>query len=120
MTQQCQRLVLCQDSELLCVDAKRRYGDFYNSFNKYKWKKTNQHCGRFPLISDYVKIANIDIRVKHFGWSKEEDRIKKYKRYMQLDGNGKCGNLLQYESILHKNPHLELFEDRIKDYSDER
>lgn len=92
----------------------------YNSFNKYKWKKTNQHCGRFPLIPAYFKIANIDIRVKHFGWSKEEDRINKYKRYMQLDGNGEFGNLLQYESILDKNPHLELFEDQMNDYSDER
>lgn len=47
-----------------------------------------------------------NLRLKHYGWSREEDRIEKYNRYMELDPNGEFGNLEQYKSILDENPNL--------------
>ncbi|MGN1259174.1 MAG: glycosyltransferase [Christensenellales bacterium] len=75
----------------------------------YKFKHTNQHCGRLPKNLQKMPYVESLIRLKHFGWAKEEDRENKYKRYKKLDPDGRCGNLEQYESILDKNPHLVKF-----------
>ena len=78
---------------------------------KYKFRKTNQHCGRLPKNVYYLNYVNSNIRIKHYGWSREADRLRKYDRYMKLDSDGKYGNKLQYESILDKNPNLVEFID---------
>lgn len=77
----------------------------------YIWKETPLHCGRFPSNILEQPYAISDIRIKHMGWSKEEDRIKKYQRYMELDREGKYGILQQYASILDKNPSLKEWEE---------
>ena len=77
---------------------------------RYRFKRTNQHCGRLPKNIRWLINANVDVKIKHFGWSREEDRRAKYDRYMELDKDGKCGNLKQYESILDANPNLKKFE----------
>lgn len=83
----------------------------YSPNHIYHWKETNQHCGRFPLEISTLTYANIDLRVKHYGWAREEDRIAKYKRYLQLDPEGKDGSIAQYQSILDDSPSLKRFDD---------
>jgi len=90
-------------------DAHNRHMTFmlrYQPKFKYKFKKTNQHCGRLPCNLFKLKNADIDVRIKHFGWARESDRKAKYDRYKQLDKGAKCGNAGQYESILDQNPNL--------------
>lgn len=77
----------------------------------YKFKKTNQHCGRVPRNLKRLYNANVEVYIKHFGWAREEDRKSKYKRYQKLDKDSKNGIVEQYESILDKNPNLKKFED---------
>lgn len=78
---------------------------------KYKFKHTNQHCGRLPKNLHELENANVDVKIKHYGWAKESDRKNKYERYMKLDKNGKYGVIEQYKSILDENPHLKRFEE---------
>jgi glycosyltransferase involved in cell wall biosynthesis len=63
------------------------------------------HCGRFPIAKGN-SFTGFDIKVRHMGWSTELDRERKFKRYIELDKNGKYGSLKQYNSILDKNPNL--------------
>ena len=78
---------------------------------KYKFIKQNQHCGRMPKNVLRLNYINSDIRLKHLGWLKDEDKKQKYERYMKLDKDGKYGNLKQYESILDEDPNLIKFEE---------
>ena len=41
------------------------------------YNKLNQHCGRLPKNIWLLNKCNSDIRCKHMGWSREEDRIRK-------------------------------------------
>lgn len=77
----------------------------------YKFRKTAQPCGRVPKNIYMLNNVNCDIRIKHYGWSKSSDRKRKYERYMNLDGDGKYGNIEQYKSIMDKNPNLIDFVD---------
>lgn len=77
----------------------------------YKFKKTNQHCGRLPYNATSLETANSIFRVKHYGWMNENDRKAKYDRYKKLDPEGKDGDIKQYESILDKNPNLVPFDN---------
>lgn len=95
-------------------DAHTRHMPFLMRFQpkfKYKFRNTNQHCGRMPKNVYDLDYANIDIRVKHYGWAREEDRIRKYQRYMELDPEGKDGIMEQYKSIIDENPRLKRFEE---------
>ncbi|MBR6778577.1 MAG: glycosyltransferase family 2 protein [Clostridia bacterium] len=94
--------------------AHNSYMTFFIRFQpnfKYKFKKTNQHCGRLPKNLSCLQNANVDVRIKHFGWAREQDRIAKYNRYMELDKDGKYGVMDQYKSILDPNPNLKKFEE---------
>lgn len=71
----------------------------------YTWHDKSLHCGRFPNNASTKTLAT-QIPIKHMGWSREEDRQKKYKRYIEVDPQGKNGILAQYESILDKDPIL--------------
>lgn len=78
---------------------------------QYHWKETPQHCGRFPLnVVAYAK-ADSDLRLKHYGWAKPEDRQAKYERYMTLDPGAKYGWQAQYDSILDAAPSLATWEE---------
>lgn len=78
---------------------------------EYSFKQTNQHCGSFPLEYYQFKHANVNVKIKHYGWADESSRKSKYKRYMKLDPDGKYGNLEQYNSILDPKPNLLPFSD---------
>lgn len=77
----------------------------------YQWKETPQHCGSFPLTIYSFSTGNSPLRLKHFGWSKEEDRTQKYKRYQELDPGAVWGIQAQYDSILDASPHLIKWEE---------
>ena len=62
----------------------------------YKWKETPQHCGRFPANIFELQHELSNLRLKHFGWAKQEDRVNKLKRYQQLDPEAIYGNKAQY------------------------
>jgi len=74
----------------------------------YIWHEKTLHCGRFPANASGSMLPT-QIPIKHMGWSKEEDRIRKYNRYMEIDPLGKNGILAQYKSILDENPQLVRF-----------
>lgn len=107
-----------RDDEFWCVH--KHYMPFlfrYTEDATYHWKKTNQHCGRFPMEVDYVKYAEIDLKVKHWGWSKEVDRVQKYHRYLINDPDGLYGNMKQYLSILDKKPNLMPYSENNEEFS---
>ena len=83
---------------------------YQENFN-YKFKESAKHCRRMP--HNCINLLNIatTLRLKHYGWSREEDRINKYNRYMKLDPNGEFGSLEQYKSILDENPNLIKWEE---------
>ena len=72
----------------------------------YSWKETPQHCGRFPENIFELPHRLSDLRLKHLGWAKPDHRLEKYKRYMQLDPEGRYGWKDQYHSILDEDPNL--------------
>ena len=73
---------------------------------EYKWRETPLHCGHFPVTVLQFSGKTSELRVKHYGWSKPEDRLAKSNRYKQLDSNANYGWKGQYDSILDENPHL--------------
>ncbi|RYD03050.1 hypothetical protein N752_21810 [Desulforamulus aquiferis] len=103
--------------------AHRQYRPFMVRYKKgfpYKWKETPQHCGRFPINISKLSGAASELRIKHLGWMKQEDRQEKYNRYMTLDPEGRYGILEQYSSILDENPNLlPWLEEEEKHTSDE-
>jgi glycosyltransferase involved in cell wall biosynthesis len=81
----------------------------YDPKKDYRWRQTKLHCGRFP-VNACNKVGSTGLAIQHWGWSRPEDRKAKYLRYMRADPEGKNGSLLQYASILDKEPHLVRFE----------
>jgi len=78
---------------------------YIKDFN-YIWPNLAQHCGRMPQNVNSLRIGYSHLRLKHYGWAKQEDRIAKYHRYMKLDPDAKYGWKQQYDSILDENPHV--------------
>lgn len=74
---------------------------------EYRWNAQKLHCGRWPRTVCEFQSVQTNLRVKHFGWAKPDDRMRKYVRYKKCDPLGIYGSNVQYESILDKNPHLE-------------
>ncbi len=72
----------------------------------YVWKETPLHCGRFPVNINSFKGKVVELRIKHLGWIKPEDRLKKYYRYKKLDPEATYGIAEQYLSILDPGPNL--------------
>lgn len=68
-----------------------------------------QHCGRWPQSVARLRTANSDLRLKHLGWSRAEDRAKKHERYRALDPEARHGSAAQYASILDRAPNLVAF-----------
>lgn len=96
-----------RDDKLWC--AHNTYRPFMIRYQKnfnYTFRETSQHCGRMPenVLSLSYKIDNN--RLKHFGWAKEEYRVEKYRRYLELDPKGEFGSMEQYKSILDERPKL--------------
>ncbi len=73
----------------------------------YAWdRKTPQHCGRMPSVATKLLGKTSELRLKHYGWAKEHDRIRKYHRFLILDPEAKYGNQEQYNTILDESPTL--------------
>lgn len=77
----------------------------------YKWQETAQHCGRLPCNISELPGAPSSIRLKHFGWAHPRDREVKFKRYLELDPEGRCGIMEQYLFIMDRNPNLVRWEE---------
>ncbi|VVM34807.1 glycosyltransferase [Terribacillus sp. AE2B 122] len=89
--------------------AHRFYRPFllrYQPAFPYEWRETPVHCGRFPENIFQLPNSISTIRIKHFGWARAEDRLRKYERYRQQDPEAIYGQKEQYESILDPNPNL--------------
>lgn len=71
-----------------------------------QWKDAPIHCGHFPTNVWSLPAARSELRLKHFGWATPQLRESKYRRYQQLDPEGRYGDRAQYESILDANPRL--------------
>jgi hypothetical protein len=74
-------------------------------YKPYTWLDKPLHCGRFPQNAAAQMIPT-QIPILHMGWSRQADRERKYRRYMEIDPEGKNGILAQYQSILDVNPTL--------------
>lgn len=73
----------------------------------YFFPPMDLHAPRIPLSYAALPGIRTELRVKHFGWAEsEEQRRRKYERYLALDPEGKWGRLEQYRSILDPNPRL--------------
>lgn len=89
--------------------AHERFAPFlihYDASTPYQFVHTPQHCGRLPLAGLELKGICSDLRIKHYGWAKLEDRMAKHARYKALDPDGRYGWQAQYDSILDPEPHL--------------
>ena len=75
------------------------------NFN-YAWNEKALHCGRLPSNIFILNGECCEVRLKHLGWSTKKLREDKYKRYLELDPEGKYGNMEQYISILKDDPNL--------------
>lgn len=78
---------------------------------EYVWKETPLHCGRLPANITELPGAASELRVKHLGWAKPEDRAAKHRSYMELDPEGQYGIMEQYQSILDPQPNLIKWEE---------
>lgn len=72
----------------------------------YEWQEQPLHCGRFPINIFALPEKQSELRLRHFGWARPEDRVAKYFRYKQLDPKAKYGIQEQYLSILDPKPNL--------------
>lgn len=70
------------------------------------WKETSQHCGRFPENIFELPNCISNLRLMHFGWQRQQDRLEKFQRYLEYDPEGLHGSVNQYLSILDENPNL--------------
>jgi hypothetical protein len=89
--------------------AHRHYRPFlirYQPGYHYEWAEQPLHCGSFPKNITAFPGTISPLRVKHYGWACESDRIQKYQFYLQRDPDGKWGVLEQYRSILDPEPNL--------------
>jgi len=67
----------------------------------------DHHVPRLPPAYSALPGLLTDLRVKHLGWSGGwEEKLRKYRRYRELDPEGRWGNPAQYESILDPDPVL--------------
>ena len=72
----------------------------------YGWNEMPLHCGRMPANVQWLPGSCSFLRIRHYGWATSRDRQVKYERYMAADPEGRYGSIVQYESILDREPHL--------------
>lgn len=73
---------------------------------QYSWSASRLHCGRFPSNLAELSGAGSDLRIRHYGWARPEDRIAKHKRYTDIDPDCTFGDRAQMDSILDPAPIL--------------
>ena len=68
---------------------------------EHTWPVRPFHCGRWPLYYRKGLITfQSDIRVKHFGWVRAEERCEKYRVYKAMDPEGRLSAADHLESVL--------------------
>ena len=73
----------------------------------YKWNKNKRHCGSLPFsILGNTPTYIATTKVKHLGYLKEEDRIRKYKEKTEDDKNNEFYSKEVYQEILNNSPPL--------------
>ncbi len=72
----------------------------------YHWAPRPLHCGRFPQEAYLTPRLNSGIRLLHLGYAGLGERQAKYRRYLDLDPQGKYCPLNHYRSILDPYPSL--------------
>ncbi len=78
----------------------------YDPSKTYVWREQPVHCGRYPLNAIEGVGFTTNLRIKHMGWARPEDRRAKYERYKAHDPEWRYGRREQYESILDEAPNL--------------
>ncbi|MGL6106767.1 hypothetical protein [Romboutsia sp.] len=78
---------------------------YQENFN-YKFNEVPHHCGRMPANVTDLSVTTCDLRIKHYGWADENDRLEKFNRYMEYDSDGQYGSMEQYLSILDPSPNI--------------
>lgn len=71
---------------------------------EYTWTETPLHCGRMPASVGQLSTQLSDVRLKHLGWMRAEDRVAKFNRYQEQDPDACYGDAAQYASILDQEP----------------
>lgn len=71
-----------------------------------EWRGWPVHGGRTPVNIWGFEAVYRDWPIQHMGWVGEENRRRKYERYMRHDPGARYGNADQYQSILDPAPRL--------------
>lgn len=87
----------------------------FRFFEGGEFRNRKLACGSEPTyVQELIRrgrfLPNTPLRMKHLGYVRDEDKIAKYQRYMELDG-GAYHNRAHLESILDPNPTLVDWED---------
>ncbi len=72
----------------------------------YKWIWHPFHWGRIPYNVMQLPNAISQLRIMHYGYAKQDDRLAKIKRHKDLDPDNKFGITSRLNSILDENPQL--------------
>ncbi|MFA5385618.1 MAG: glycosyltransferase [Eubacteriales bacterium] len=78
---------------------------------EYKIRERNRHCGSIPVLPEGAYGTHSNIRVKHFGWARPEDRERKYYERVAEDPNSSMFPRKVYEAILDSSPTLVKWDD---------
>jgi glycosyltransferase involved in cell wall biosynthesis len=87
----------------------------FRFFEGGEFRNRKLACGSEPTyVQELIRrgkfLPNTPFRMKHLGYIRDEDKIAKYQRYMELDG-GAYHNRAHLESILDPSPTLVDWED---------
>jgi len=71
--------------------------------------KRSLACGQYPTYVKQMirdgKTEDLGIKMQHWGYARDEDKVAKFDKYMRIDG-GKFHSLSHLESIVDENPTL--------------
>lgn len=70
----------------------------------YRWEKNGRQHERVPSNVSNLRGVRSGLRVKHMGWSRQEDRERKYHDKQRLDPDLRYLTEEQYRTILEPSP----------------
>ncbi len=72
----------------------------------YHWPRRQLHCGRFPREVYGQPFFQSSLRLIHLGYAAAKDREERFRRYWQLDPEGKFCPYEHYLSLADPSPRL--------------
>ncbi|HEY8391953.1 MAG TPA: glycosyltransferase family 2 protein [Capillibacterium sp.] len=78
----------------------------YQKNRTYRWAPRLLHCGRFPQEAYRSPRLDSTVRLLHLGYANPGEHQAKYRRYLDLDPQGRFCPLSHYRSILDPRPTL--------------